>query len=385
MPKFIALLGNSPALSVAEFEAVYPEFKITTHSNQVAIWGSDNFSPEQAIEILGGTIKIFRVLKEIDQLNPQDLEQVLASLLSDSKTKVNFGVAEIGRDHLPAIDSASIKQNLKDLGVNSRFVESPRSGLSASVLTHQKVTELAVVQTDKQTLIAQTITTQDIDNWTIRDREKPYFDRKKGMLPPKVARMMVNLALGEMAEQLDSLSAESKPTVLDPFCGSGTVLLESAVLGCHAIGSDLDQDACEGTRTNLAWLQSKYQLDFNYQVYQKDASKLELNQPINYLITEPFLGKPTPKPEQLPNIFRGLEKLYLGAFKQWSKFLADGAKLVVVFPETQVVGSSKRFSLQKLIDKLSPLGYTSKSEPLIYRRPNAIIERAIHQFTFERK
>ena len=32
--------------------------------------------------------------------------------------------------------------------------------------------------------------------WFKRDRAKPYSDRHKGLLPPKIARILVNLALG---------------------------------------------------------------------------------------------------------------------------------------------------------------------------------------------
>jgi len=384
MSKFAALLGNTPALSMAELGAVYPGLKLDFFHDQIAVWETKSFDAQKAIDTLGGTVKIFEIVKEINQPNPENLDQTLVEILAAEDIaaqngKVHFAVGEIGRDHLAVINVSDLKDELKAMGVASRFVEGPRPGLSASILMHHRVTELVVIQSADKTLIGKTLAVQNIDNWTVRDRKKPYADRKKGMLPPKVARMMVNLAVG------DNSNSGKKITILDPFCGSGTVLLESAMLGHDVIGSDLDVDSATGTRENLEWLKSEYKIDFDSQIFQKDATRLQLNNKVTHLVTEPFLGKPTPKAEQLPNIFKGLGKLYLGAFKQWTTFLAKEATLVVIFPEAQLPGSKTRFTLEGLIDKLSGLGYTNKSESLIYHRPNAIIERVIHQFTFEGK
>jgi len=40
-------------------------------------------------------------------------------------------------------------------------------------------------------------------------------------------------------------------TVCDPFCGTGTTLLEAEAMGIHAIGLDFDEKMCEMTRENL--------------------------------------------------------------------------------------------------------------------------------------
>jgi len=40
-------------------------------------------------------------------------------------------------------------------------------------------------------------------------------------------------------------------TVCDPFCGTGTTLLEEESMGIHAIGLDFDEKMCEIARENL--------------------------------------------------------------------------------------------------------------------------------------
>ncbi len=56
----------------------------------------------------------------------------------------------------------------------------------------------------------------------------------------KLGRCMVNLAL-----------LKEGKTLCDPFCGTGTILLESESMGIHSIGIDFDSKMCNITRKNL--------------------------------------------------------------------------------------------------------------------------------------
>lgn len=61
-----------------------------------------------------------------------------------------------------------------------------------------------------------------------------------GVMMPVMARTLVNLALAEKGDVL-----------LDPFCGTGGILLEGSILGCRVIGSDMDRFMLTGCRKNL--------------------------------------------------------------------------------------------------------------------------------------
>lgn len=56
----------------------------------------------------------------------------------------------------------------------------------------------------------------------------------------KLTRVMINL-----------IGLKKGETVCDPFCGTGTTLLEAESMGIHAIGLDFDEKMCEMTRENL--------------------------------------------------------------------------------------------------------------------------------------
>ena len=71
-----------------------------------------------------------------------------------------------------------------------------------------------------------------------RPRKRPFFH--PSAMPPKLARCMVNLA-----------KARKGDVLLDPFCGTGSFLLEAALLGCRVVGSDAKRYVMRGCRRNL--------------------------------------------------------------------------------------------------------------------------------------
>jgi tRNA (guanine10-N2)-dimethyltransferase len=158
------------------------------------------------------------------------------------------------------------------------------------------------------------------------------------MLPPKVARMMVNIAgIG---------------TILDPFCGVGTILAEAFTVGDKIIGADINPKQIEKTRKNLDWLGAKYQL------FISDARKISQELPPNSLdaiVTEPYLG---------PDEHQKLEKLYQDSLADWKKILKPGGKVVIALPFA--------------VDKAKIMGYSLSAGPFPYFRPQAKIKRNIY-------
>ena len=73
--------------------------------------------------------------------------------------------------------------------------------------------------------------------------ERPFF--KPVTLDPRLARLMVSL----------SYRGETPSAVVDPFCGTGGIAIESSMTGIKVLASDLDSRMVEGTRLNLEWAQ----------------------------------------------------------------------------------------------------------------------------------
>ncbi len=82
-------------------------------------------------------------------------------------------------------------------------------------------------------------------DFAARDMKKPVRDMKVGLMPPKLARIMINMTRDE--------SGNLPAKIYDPFCGMGTVLLEGMSLGLKVAGSDLSKKMVEATKKNTKW------------------------------------------------------------------------------------------------------------------------------------
>jgi tRNA (guanine10-N2)-dimethyltransferase len=79
--------------------------------------------------------------------------------------------------------------------------------------------------------------------------DRPAYERRKVRympfnhpisIHPKFARALVNLT-----------GIRDRGRLLDPFCGTGAVVMEAALSGCSAVGTDISERMIEGARTNL--------------------------------------------------------------------------------------------------------------------------------------
>jgi tRNA (guanine10-N2)-dimethyltransferase len=77
-----------------------------------------------------------------------------------------------------------------------------------------------------------------------RPRKKPFFH--PSAMQAKLARCMINLARPKAGE-----------TILDPFCGTGTMLIEAKLIGCQALGLDIQRRMAKGTIRNMAHFKVK--------------------------------------------------------------------------------------------------------------------------------
>jgi tRNA (guanine10-N2)-dimethyltransferase len=71
-----------------------------------------------------------------------------------------------------------------------------------------------------------------------RPRKKPFFH--PSAMPAKLARCMVNLAKPKSGELL-----------LDPFCGTGGMLIEAGLIDCRILGLDVQRRMVKGSLRNM--------------------------------------------------------------------------------------------------------------------------------------
>ena len=71
-----------------------------------------------------------------------------------------------------------------------------------------------------------------------RPRKKPFFH--PSAMPSKLARSMVNL-----------VRAKRNDLLIDPFCGTGSTLIEATFIGCRTVGLDAQHKMLKGCQKNL--------------------------------------------------------------------------------------------------------------------------------------
>lgn len=354
MKQYLSVLGYNQDLSIAELEAVIPLISKQTTSPELLYFSADELDLPQTINRLGGTKKL---AEQLTTVSSDDLVKAIMPLVINNRFEFSLTNLDHTSDQTLA---RKLKQSLKNIGVSARFISSSTgTGVQPIMITNNQVVDL--LYSPKNSSLYQTKAVSDYHAWASRDRAKPFIMPQSGMLPPKLARIMVNLALGSNPQRV----------LLDPFCGSGTILIEGCLVGATCIGSDLDESRVAGTRKNLDWLNLPATL------YHSDATHLSqrINIPVDAIATEPLLGPPHPERTNLKNLVRGLDKLYLGSLKNWNKFLRPGARVVIVFPTYSYQG--REYRTGSFIDTRENLGYNLLRSDLFFTRPKDGIKRQI--------
>ncbi|UCD92903.1 MAG: methyltransferase domain-containing protein [Methanobacteriota archaeon] len=137
---------------------------------------------------------------------------------------------------------------------------------------------------------------------------RPFFSPIS--LHPKYARALVNLARTSRGK-----------TFLDPFCGTGGILIEAGLIGAKLLGSDIKEDMIEGCRENLM----NYNLDSV--LFQSDVGEIQENvESVSSIVTDPPYGRSS------TTMREELGSLYRRSFESFSDVLEKGGYLAMVLP-----------------------------------------------------
>ncbi len=390
MSELLFIFGNTPELALYEAKAVlrrlnivYREISYNDHVWQVSL--GDNFQEKDAplilIRALGGTVKIARVISQVERKRLEEaILDLFSSQFSAESKKLTFGISWYGTK--PLLPLKILKESLAKSGKASRFfLPAPgKKEISSVVVTTQNLAEVIVFSSEGRLTIGLTTAVQDYAAWGKRDYERPAAQGHIGMLPPKVARMMVNLGLGQMSKK-----PTGKYLFADPFCGTGTILAEALLCGCRVFGVDLDPEQVARCRKNLQWLAGVYQISPDeFQITAGDARNLKKEigiGAVDCLVTEPDLGPNQPGRGDPGEIKSRLEKLYLDCFADWRQALTPIGCVAIALPSFVLSRGGCEMvddSLVKIvIDKVVPMGYSLAQGPYIYGRPQARVKRNI--------
>ena len=114
----------------------------------------------------------------------------------------------------------------------------------------------------------------------MRANKRPFF--RPVSLEPRLARAAVNIAAGV-----------SEGYVVDPMCGTGGILIESALTNRPTLGIDFDPVMVEGTQENIDWAK------VSAEVKRGDATRFELPNNLAAVVVDPPYGRNSPSDDKL--------------------------------------------------------------------------------------
>lgn len=335
-------LGRKKDLCFAELLAVLGEEALVERNLDSAIFKipeSSEIEPESLQDRLGGTIKIVKIFAETSKSGIElSIREHLNTAFKDRSGKIPFSISLLSFKNQREINIKKLlnfsKIFLKSLGLNSRFVNkgpiSPKPSTIFKARVIEKGIDINIIKGSKNIFVGETVAIQNIDEYSKRDYFKPLRDARVGMLPPKLAQIMINLANTENI---------SNATIFDPFCGTGTVPMEGLLMGKNVVGSDIDPRMVEYSKKNLSWLEYEFSKKIDpklkSRIFERDArfiNKKCLPEKIDAVVTESYLGGPqtgTPSPEVREKIFRELANLHLNWLKAVNPLLKKGARVIV--------------------------------------------------------
>ena len=376
MTKLAFVLGSNWLLSIAEL-LVYIQDRgfdgvLVDHSRHAAIVDIEQrFDDDQIIDMqsaLGGAYKIGKVIWEYNVDVPirafpakkaasrEDLKEIhkcpwLKIVWSRVKgKKIRFGVSTY-----PIFDgrfpinfrgfSRGMNNQIKKLLIENgarkadyyQYDEPDRrvkgklnialwpKTIAKNLLLTPPNAEILAVFSESKLYIAKTTVVYDSMLQQYRDESRPFVSTEIST-SPKVCRTLLNLA-----------GARPGDTVLDPFCGTGTILMEAAIQGMNCIGLDIDGNQVQGARSNMKWLAKDLGEKLDYDIFVGDSREVSIlvKKQVDAVAFEPVLGpiyKQPPLRSEAERTIRELSTLYQHTLKEITKILRPDGRIAMTIP-----------------------------------------------------
>lgn len=393
MSQTLCILGRQSTLSLAELEALCGADNLHPIGQVAALIDTDPATID--FSRLGGTVKFCKLLAKLTSPKWTEVEAYLSQaipphLSATPPGKLQFGLSVYGFDVTPTQINATglrLKKVIRSHGKSVRVVANTVPALTSAQVLHNKLThpgswELVIVRDGNQTFLAQNIAEQDIEAYSRRDQQRPKRDSRVGMLPPKLAQIIVNLS-----------GARPHDTLWDPFCGTGVLLQEALLMSMEVCGSDLDSRMIDYSQTNLRWLQEKIpdicgkDMRGSFALKTADARTVQFTptfgKALSVIASETYLGHPfhsAPKEELLQKTMQEVDTLHLKFLQNLCRQTKPGFQLCLAVPAWHIHGKVHHL---RVLDSLPKLGYTRQSfvhatdRELIYHRPQQIVGREL--------
>jgi tRNA G10 N-methylase Trm11 len=371
--KYFFVLGKNPTLSTTEILSLLGrdevKYRLLGCSISVLLIETEKeLDVPYLMKELGGTIKVGLIhANEFANIGELDANNLIDAFLPATGKKTFFGFSLYKLNNQVNIFKLQnkiyklgleIKNHLKDQGRSARLVVAREGAELSSVIVEKNKlltqgAEIVILADENKIYLGQTLAVQEFEDYGRRDFGRPSRDIVSGVMPPKLAKMMINLA-----------QIKFDQTLLDPFCGSGTIISEALLMGYqNLIGSDVSNKAIEDSKLNLDWLIKTYNLQLTtYNLILLDARNISSqikSDSIDAIVTEPYLGpglRASATEEEMKKIADELSQLYLAVFRNFKQILKPHGRAIIIFPVFKPADKHQAIYLS-IVKEIKNLGF----------------------------
>jgi tRNA G10 N-methylase Trm11 len=370
---------------MAELERLYGAAHTKWFSDESAVVTTDDFDFDR----LGGSLKAGRVVLQLNggwgDISHAIIEHYIKAW-DEVDHKITLGISAYGfKTTARDVQKTGIilKQRLKKELVSVRLLPNEYPALNTAASHHNKLglspnkVELLIVRAGNgAVIVAESVGAQNISAIAARDQARPHTDAFVGMLPPKLARIMVNLS---------GVTPSAEHAVLDPFCGTGVILQEALLDGFTVHGTDLSDKMVDYTTKNLTWFQHKARPRGAVGIIrQGDAMDHLWEMPVHAVVSEAYLGQPfsaPPRPEKLTEVRGNCNHIISSFLANAARQFSAGTPFVLAIPAWRdskgnfthlpLAGSLSKFGLERVALK------NVRNDELLYYRETQVVAREL--------
>ncbi len=287
---YIFQLGRDGDISTLEIirvlESITGELpEIMRYDKFVLIKDEFELDTKNLASTLAATLKIakvFHVSKEVDKSFINSLEFYFPKNFEIYVTSDN---EELGQSAVELLNE--FKKENKSRGsvlISNDTKIKPFAGEFEKV--KDDICEIILLKNNDEYFFAQVEAYTDPNEFKFKDEARPVQKFTHGT-SPRVAKMMVNI-----------LSLEPGKTMVGPFCGIGTFLVEGMIAGLKVIGIDNDKPIVSSAQNNVAWARKQFNLNGPCQIICSDSTHEIFR--ADGCVFEPYMG---PFMKKLPSLF----------------------------------------------------------------------------------
>ncbi len=282
------------------------EYKIIESNKDIFLIETKN--SRKIEETFGRLSFTFFVNKFLFACNPE--QEKLGKHAENKNFDFKGSIAIRYKNRSKNINSQKIVRTLADVFTKNRKVDLKTPDI-----------EIRALITDSKVYVGKKI--YDVNRSKFEKRKvqfRPFFSPIS--LHPKIARALVNLSC-----------VKKNQTILDPFCGTGGIIIEAGLMGIKVFGSDIEEKMVEGCKKTLDYYNIK-----NYKLISTDIGKIDKYfTRVDAVVTDMPYGKSTTtKGEKM-------KELYKRSFQNISKILKENHRAVIGLSDKKMINLGKKY------------------------------------------